>query len=847
MNRGGGYSEGDWGDGAELRAIRDKFTHFRRLLDRNHQVLEIIGDMEEKSQGDYLFDLNFIRHRLTDLREHVVEIIRCLVTLGGENYQTLHERFALIDDQIELVFPSNRPIREDAYCRRFGSLSRMNSYSVGSKNAQLGEMTSRLGLPVPEGFAITAWAYKRFIDSNDLQAQISEKIDSVDIRSFHDLIRVSREIVDLINDSEVPIDLAEAINEHAHMLAHKGREMRFSLRSSAVGEDTLFSFAGQYASYLNIRPDQLVGRYREALAGKFTPQAIYYFLSHSLSESELAMSVGCVAMVDATAAGVVYSRDPVNPADDGVLVSSVFGLGKFLVDGTLTPDNFRVSRHGAVVESQIADKPVRLVMDPAGGTVSRPVRAELRGKPSLDKKQLRQLARYAVLLEEHYDCPQDIEWAVDPKGKVILLQTRPLQVQMIRSDAPLPDLSGAEVLVSGGNTVCHGAGCGRIHHAASPEDLPSVPEGSVLVAPNPFPGLVTVMNKINALITRVGGVASHMATIAREYRVPTLTGVTDALSLPEGETATVDATGAVVYAGRLEPLLQARRPEYRLSDQESIFDILGRVLDLVSPLRLLNPDDEDFKVENCVTLHDITRYAHQKATEEMFYRATDIADKERAGLRLKTKLPVTVNLVYLDRNRRSSGRRGWVKEEEVRSAPMTAFWEGVKKEGWPRPGNEDHPLKLSVKDRGTQSFSEDSYAILSEEYMILSLRFGYHFATVETMCSENINRNFIHLQFSHGGSTFDRRARRVRLITRILREMGFECRSKGDYLDAVTSHKDAGAVAEKLTGLGRLTVMTKQLDMALSSDQVASWYTNDIMKRLGLPTVSAAAQKGGDR
>jgi len=846
VNQVGGYSEGDWGDGAELRAIRDKFSHFRQLLDRNHQVLEIIGDMEEKSQGDYLFDLNFIRSRMAELREHVKEIIHCLVTLGGEQYEVLSERFTLIDDQIELVFPSNRPVREDAYCRRFASLSRMNSFSVGSKNAQLGEMTSRLGLPVPEGFAITAWAYKRFIDSNDLQTRISEKIGSVDIRSFSELARVSREIIDLINEAQVPSDLAEAIHEGARALSHEGDQPRFSLRSSAVGEDTLFSFAGQYASYLNVPLDQLIRRYREVVAGKFTPQAIYYFLSHSLSESELAMSVGCLTMIDAVAAGVVYSRDPVNPSDNDVLVSSVFGLGKFLVDGTLTPDNFRVTRRGTVIDSQIADKPVKLVMAEGGGTASREVPPEQRRKPSLNDKQLGQLARYAVLLEEHYDSPQDIEWAVDQKGRLSLLQTRPLQVQVLRPEAPLPDLSGAKRLVSGGTTVCHGAGCGKIHHVVSAEDLPAVPEGSVLVATNPFPGLVTVMNKIEALVTRVGGVASHMATIAREYRVPTLTGVVDALDLPQGEIATVDATGAVVYAGRLDRLLDARRPEYRLSAEESIFDILGRVLDLVSPLRLLNPHDEDFKVENCVTVHDITRYAHQKATEEMFLRATDISDKERAGLRLKTSLPVTVHLIYLDRKRRFSGRRGWVKEEEVHSAPMTAFWNGVKQEGWPTPGGGERSLTLTIKGREGRSFSEDSYAILSEEYMILSLRFGYHFATVETMCTESVNRNYIHLQFSHGGSTFDRRARRVRLITRVLREMGFECHSTGDYVGAVLSYKDAAAIAEKLTHLGRLTVMTKQLDMALSSDQVATWYTNDIMKRLGLSS-TPMVKKGNDR
>jgi pyruvate,water dikinase len=180
---------------------------------------------------------------------------------------------------------------------------------------------------------------------------------------------------------------------------------------------------------------------------------------------------------------------------------------------------------------------------------------------------------------------------------------------------------------------------------------------------------------------------------------------------------------------------------------------------------------------------------------------------------------------------------------------MRAFWNGVKQEGWPQSGGDEHALKLTLKDRGALPFSENSFAALSEEYMILSLRFGYHFATVEALCSDNINKNYINLQFSHGGSTFDRRARRVSLMTTILREMEFECRTKGDFLEATVSYKDAEAMVSKLTRLGRLTIMTKQLDMALSTDQVASWYLNDFLKRLDLvevPTPADRPEKGCD-
>ncbi|MFH1685988.1 MAG: PEP/pyruvate-binding domain-containing protein [bacterium] len=826
---------------ADLQIIRQKFADFYALLEANNLVLYLIGDMEEKSQGDYLFDLNYIRDKLAQVRPLVIEIIDRMVALGGPAYEGLRKRYDLIDTQIDVVLPGNRPLQKDRYIRPFNHLERMHSYSVGSKNAQLGEMKSKLGLPVPPGFAITAWAYKQFIEANNLQERISREISLIDIRSHEDLARVSKAIRELVSSSGVPDDIVAAIKEAAHDLtAHSGTD-RFSMRSSAVGEDTLFSFAGQYRSYLNVHSDDLVRYYREVLANKFTPQAIYYFLSHDLSESALAMSVGCVAMVDAVAAGVAYTRCPVNPSDDRIMISSIYGLGKYLVDGTLTPDVFRVSRQDFKVDQEIiSDKPVCLVMNPDGGTMEQAVPESLRAKPSLSEEHLCRLARYADQLERHYNSPQDIEWAVDKSGQLLLLQTRPLQVMKAASGDPPPDMTNQIRLTDHGYTVCHGAGAGKVHHVSAAADLFSVPEGAVLVAPHPFPGLITAMGKINALITSVGSVASHMATIAREYRIPTLVGVPDAAHLPAGLEVTVDATGAVVYEGRMEALINARRPQYEQADEGTIYDVLGRILDLISPLRLLYPDDDDFVAENCVTFHDITRFAHQRATEEMFLGAKDLEDKDQISLRLRTEIPLQVNIIYIDREYHLDQNDGWVSPDDIGSTPMEEFWSGVVLEGWPRAaapkgmkpvgtiaGKEPHP-------GARLGYSENSFAILGHEYMIVSLRTGYHLATVEALSSEDLSKNYIRMQFSYGGATLDRRKRRVKLITHILRTMGFVCQRRADFLSATMSYKDRHQISHTLHLLGRLTIMTKQLDMALSSDRITEWYAKDFMKQLGL-------------
>ena len=830
------------GDDSEeaLKAIRDKFTSFLTILDKNNQVLKVTSDMEEKSQGEYLFDINYIRTSLSEIRSGVGEIIEKLIAMGGKRYESLRSQYGVIDSEVSTILPGDQPIGEDDFTIPFERLGRERAFSVGSKNAQLGEMKSKLDLPVPEGFAISAWAYKHFVDANDLQARISQRINSLDIKRYDDLVRVSEEIRTMVTLSPVPEDLAEAIRKSHAELTERFPSIGFSLRSSAIGEDTLFSFAGQYATFLNVQGNELVDRYREVLSSKFTPKAIYYFLSHALSESELAMSVGCMGMVDAAASGVIYTLDPVHPEDECLLVNSIYGLGKYLVDGTLTPDIFRVSRKDRLLkESHLAKKPVRLTMKAGWGTVEEPVPESEQESASIGEEPLRLLTDIALHIEEHYGCPQDIEWAIDRRGRLFLLQTRPLRIMEAKPSPEPPDISKLEVMMSGGTTVCRGAGGGQVFHAASSRDLPGVPEGAVLVAPNPFPGLITMMGRVSALVTAVGGVASHMATLAREYRIPTLVGVKGARELPAGRLVTVDATDGVIYMGVHPELIAARRPEYEFFSNTAIFNLLEQVLAKVSPLNLLDPADTNFTPENCWTFHDITRFAHQKAMEEMFFEARNMEHKERIGLQLKSDIPLPMDIIYIDQDISKYKGRRLVSDDEIVSVPMKALWSGVSQEGWPAPppvnlGGFMSVMATHMIKGEREEFLQKSFAILSREYMVLSLQMGYHFTTIEAMCAEEASKNYIRMQYKEGGASLDRRVRRIRLIMDILSEMGFEHSSKGDFLDSMITHQDCRAIADKLHLLGRITMMTKQLDMALPNDSIARWYTEDFMKKLGL-------------
>jgi pyruvate,water dikinase len=822
-----------------LQAIQSRFVRFVSLLEGNHRVLKAIGDMEEKAGGDFLFDWAYIQKSLDTIRGGIDEMVRDLVALGGERYGVMRQRLRRIDAEVAALLSSRPALVEDQLTIPMEELRRERAPSVGSKSAQLGEIRGRVGLPVPDGFAISAWAYKLFLDASGLRDGIEQRLKALDPRSHDDLVRASSGVQSSILAAEVPEPIAGAIERGALEVVRRSGETRFAMRSSAIGEDTLFSFAGQYATFLNLAPSELVDAYRRVVASKFTPQAIYYLLTHKLLESDAAMAVGCIAMVEARSAGVIYSRSPIDPSDDRIIIQSVLGLGKLLVDGTLTPDVFRVNRQSrAVCEAAVARKPVWLRASGQGGVEESDVPPAQQLAPSISEAEARALADYAKRLEAHYGAPQDVEWAIDARGTPFVLQSRPLRVVAAPAAPPVTD--GLEVLAAGGSTACPGAGAGPVFHVRSAQDLGAVPAGAVAVARDPIPGLVTIMDKASAIVTSVGGVASHMATLSREYRVPTLVGLENASTLPPGREVTVDATGRKVYAGLHPDLVAARRPDPSAADDNPVLEALARVMQKVAPLNLLHPADPDFTVERCSTYHDLTRFAHQKAMEAMFATARESDDLSTIGLRLKSSVPMPMSIISVDQDLSTVARGKQVPLEAIDSPPLAAFWSGIAKEGWPsrraRPDVKGFAALIAHTAAGADNaeFREDSFALVGREYLLCSLRMGYHFSTIEAIVSEDVNKNHVRMQFKGGGTLPDRRLRRVWLITRILGLLGFESNNRGDFLDARAAYEPAAAIREKLHVLGRLSILTKQLDMALSTDELAHWYANDFIRKLGL-------------
>jgi pyruvate,water dikinase len=826
----------------DLKTVQAKFENFISILENNNQILKIIGNMEEKSQGDCLFDIKYIRENLDEIRRYSIELVNSMIALGGDKYDPLRGKYAALASRLDSFFPGSSQTAQGPFTISFKKIDGSHSPIVGGKNAQLGNLKSKLGLPVPEGFAISTRACNYFFEANNLESLIRKRLKMLSASCMDDLLEASSAIRQLIVSSPVPDDLSSEILGQYDKLIKSTALPGVALRSSAIGEDTAYSFAGQYATFLNVVRSDLIKYYREVLASKFTPQAIYYALSHSLSSSDLAMGVGCISMIDARASGVIYTRNPIMPEQDSLLVHSIFGLGKYLVEGTQNPDVFLVSRKNYNInESHIAVKASRLILDEDNGIKVQNIPEADQQLSSVNGGELAKLAEFAMKIEEFYNCPQDIEWAIDQHGRIFILQARPLNIVESNPAAIAIDTSNLKSIFAGGVTICPGAGSGEVFRASSINELSTIPEGAVLVTPSAFPGIVTVMNKVSAIVTCIGNVASHMATLAREYKVPTVGGIANAMTMCPGQQVTVDATQATIYSGIHPALVQARKPDHRPFVEIPVFDLLKNILRFVAPLNLLHPADSDFNIENCKTIHDITRFIHQKALEEMFYGATHVELMEQKCPQLKSDMPIRVNVIFIDRDSPDPTDNLEITEMEFFSEPMKNFWKGVVAEGWPKPPIPTRNAKYDVDGLATNitigdevGFSEQSFALLGKQYMMMSIRMGYHYSAIEAFCSSEPNKNYIRMQYKEGGASIDRRMRRIKLIIDLLKLMGFEYSSRGDFLEAGIAYQSCEDIARKLYLLGRITIKTKQLDMALSNDAVARWFTEEYINTLGL-------------
>ncbi len=836
-------------DARALRiAFKDRYHRFKLLLGANNAALETMAEIQAALSGAFPFSMRFVRSRCTRVSTQVFQIVRQINELAPGRYTALFERFKRIQTDINPhVWP--RPgTKTGPLVLPLDRIDVSTADLVGPKMAHIGEIENRIGLSTPPGFAVTASAYHAFLAHNDLQPEIDRCIQAADPNRSEDRYELSTRLQQLIMAAEIPPDLRRQIEEHHRRLARfDGESFTVAMRSSALGEDIAdASFAGQYRSELNVGPEHIFDAYRQILASKYGLTAISYRFSRGLRDEDVAMCVGCMRMVPAVSGGVAYSRDPVDPGADHVLVHSVWGLPKSVVDGTVDPDRFIFSRDPLpqMLEKTIPEKRQKFVCYPEEGvcrlaTVDRESRSA-----SLTDGEAAEVAAIAIRLEAYYGPAQDIEWALSDEGRIVVLQCRPLQRQKTErtggpSDAPP---AGHDVLLSGGSTASTGAGCGPVCVVRKHIDALRFPEGAVLVAEQALPRWAALLGRCAAVVTEQGSMAGHLANVAREFGVPALFGVKKATGMPEGEIVTVDADRCRIYAGRVGSVLAEKLPARNPMAGSPVYEALQGAAAHMVPLHLLDPDAPSFRAENCTTFHDITRFCHEKAVAEMFRFGRDHHFPERSSKQLVAEMPMKWWVLNLDDGFSREVESRYVKLEEIVSIPMRALWKGITASPWEGPPPLDGRGMMSVLFQATTNqdlivgrrsrFATRNYFMISKNYCTLNSRFGFHFAMVETMVSRRSSENYISFQFKGGAADLDRKHRRIRFVGAILEDYGFRVDIKEDAMIARMEGRDRPFMEHRLKIVGYLIIHTRQLDMIMANPASVSFYKNKIEEEL---------------
>jgi len=834
-----------------VRLLRERHQRFRELIARNNRVLELIADAEEKLSGEFIFDRQYLRDLAAELAQSTRSVVYSLNAITDNSYPALSGTLEAIDTEVEAVIEDRVLAPDTPFVIPLAEASNHSTDATGEKMARLGELRSKQCCRTPDGFVISAAAYQRLWDEVAAAADLGDWLELPADCEESALEEAAAHLQKHLAQARLPEDLARAIRAAVAALEKEHPGTTLAVRSSALGEDGVLSFAGQYRTLLGVPPAEVLSAYLDVLVSLYSPEAMRYRHHNRMPPARGLMAVGCLCMVDAQAAGVLYTLDPAQPQREVLLVTACHGLGKLVVEGTGGTDRFVLSRARPheVMSRSVARKEWQYALRPGGGIERVPVPPAQVAAPSLSDAHLSELAALGLRIEAERRGAQDIEWALDREGKLIVLQARPLRLapqgEPVERDFSSVGDQHPVLLRRRGEVACRGIAHGRVCLIEERTKFDELPAGAVLVARHSKPILAAVLAKASAVITDIGTATGHLATIARELRVPTIVDTETATQvLRDGQEVTVDAEENVVYEGRVKELVH-----YGLlasaSYQDALeFRLLRRMLRSIAPLHLRDPDSPHFSAEACTTYHDVIRFAHEKAVQELTtgqsLRATGRSEEAH---QLELAVPLDLLLIDLGGGLEEGVTSKSVQPDQVLSLPLRALVEGLSAEGVWNSGPADMDLDGLMASATRASLTgpltpppRHNLALISTNYLNLNLKLGYHFNTVACYLSEQRNDNFIHFRFAGGVTEMTRRARRAEILQQILERYDFVVERTGDLVIGSVKKVSADAMVERMQMIGRLIGFTRQLDVFLRDEDRVEQCVNGFMKGEYNPT-----------
>lgn len=823
--------------------LREKYEAYKSLLGYDKRAHELMAELEEIYHNKTRVDFKVIEERYNEFSHCVSRMVQDLAKMRPTRYLDLKAYFKKFNFYVRFMLSPPEFDFSPPFTIPLSKIPRAGHALTGGKALNLAIIGEKLRLPVPKGFVITTNAFYYFIEFNDLRKSIDEILVKLDIDSTASLDTASQKLINIIMNAQIPLDIEEEILQLFRAVKwDKCKNARIALRSSAVAEDAKSSFAGQYKTVLNVNEERIIDAYKEVIASKYSSRALFYRINYGLSDMETPMAVLALEMIDAEASGIIYTSDLEDPDSKSLNIHSIWGIGELVVGGEVSPDIINIEKKPIprITGKKASVKPKQMVFSQNNITEIIPVCDDKKKIFSLDDASALELAEWGMKLEKFFKEPQDVEWAKDSLGRLFLLQSRPLKLEEIHSKAVECNFEHIEnaLLISGGETACSGIGAGKVFRIDRESDLANLPKGAVLVAENASPHYVKVMDKLSAIITDTGSKAGHFASVAREFGVPALvnTGVaTD--NLPEGRDVTVYADGKVVYDGIVQSMIESPCAKKDLMLDSPFMRKLEYVMSFISPLKLLDPQDPSFVAHGVGSLHDIIRFVHEKAVQEMFLIGEKRIRKLGGAKKLISELPMLFYVVDVSGCglRQNKADKKTIMMDDIISIPMRAVFKGLTHPEivWSEFTHFDwaeyDKIAMSGGIISAESAIFASYAVFSHDYLNLNLRFGYHFVILDTICGDKAEDNYILFRFSGGGADIDKRMLRADFLSKILDRLGFKVDMINDLVDGELKGGVKKSIERKLDIIGRLLGATRLMDMYLKDSKMVETYVEEFM------------------
>lgn len=778
------------------RLIQKKYSAFEHLRTRDVRSLELISQLEEIRQRNLPCDIEYIKDLFFRLNSEIRELTASLSAFHPVRYALLDNYRRKYAFYARLALVEEDPPTDPPYAKSLGT--HQDEELAGGKGSTLSYIRSQLHLPTPRGLVITTRAFGRFLQDNNLREWINSQLARLGPDAEQEYGEVSRNIQARIMQTEMPDEITQAV--WAVLEAENLESASLAVRSSAVAEDRLASFAGQYESLLHVPARDWVQAYKSVLASKYSAHALYYRVHQGYTDQQTSMAVIIMPMLEAAVSGILYTRRE----DDHACMDTymVRGSGQELAAGSKYQAWAALRTKGQTWE------------------------AETSGEVLVDADALDRLYQAGQILDQTFGSAQDVEWVLDTAGRLFIVQSRPLHFYTPQV-APVSQTYTAPVLGQG-QWVSSGQVSGTAYWLQDDKDWFEVPAGCILVVKTLPPELTPVLNQAGGVLAEQGSPACHFASVAREAQIPVLCNVSGLQDIAQGTSLSVDADQGLVLAGAIFQGQRKEPPHFSQSSPPTseVQRRLERALPFLAALHLRDPNADDFSIQGCKSLHDIVRFGHESGVREMFSLVGRRGLNRFGAKRLESGLPLVLHVLDVGQGLIPEARGAKVvRVDQIQSRPLLGLWAGLSAPAVQWDPNILH-YDWDAYYKSTSTFTAvekstqfSSYAILARDYVHAMLRFGYHFAVVDAVVCTNVEHNYLQFSFKGGGGNDVQRQHRLQIIASILEHFDFRSRLRADMLEAWFERQDQDACNKNLQVLGFVLGKTVLLDMRLENPQ----------------------------